>query len=370
MIFRKYFIIIGLLFCFLFFPSNSMPKDKDRLHSKAFEELFDKDASFVGSQTCFPCHPDEFRQWEETPHSRAFLSLSSRGKDEDSKCLLCHSLGYGIESGFKDLDKTPAMANVQCESCHGPGSLHIGSKRIEPFSEKVCLECHDLEAKGEDNSKCDSCHADFAKHLYTIQKKKSIVLNPPGEVCIQCHDEENDRNFNFGTRLKSILHMPEIVKINEELRKEKRNIVLLKSAPKLKVSSYAGNEACRNCHVKEYNSWSLTRHAKSFETLKKTDEQKTTRCLRCHTTGYGKSSGFLDEENTPYLKEVGCESCHGPGKNHIEASPDKKISSLSGITRDCPICGMPRTCKLCHTKREDPNFSIDKAIEFIKHGGK
>jgi len=371
MAFKKY-VFIGFLLCFLSFSTIAMPSEKNRLYLKAFNNLFDRNASFVGSQSCFPCHLEEFRQWEKTPHSKAFITLTSRGKEEDSKCLVCHSLGYGFESGFKNLDETPMLTNVQCESCHGPGSLHINEKfEIIEWetgkSERVCLECHDLGSSEKHGRKCDECHTDFAKHLNTIQKKKSILRNPEKEICTECHDERNDRDFNFSTGYRAILHMPVVVKIEEDLHREKANVVLLQSAPKLKVSSYVGNEACKDCHKKEYNSWTTTKHAKSFETLKKTNEQKTVRCLRCHTTGYGKASGFLDEQITPNLRGVGCESCHGPGKDHIGASPDKKISSLTGITKDCFTCSIPRTCKRCHTIREDPDFNIDRDLELVKH---
>lgn len=364
---KKYILAINLSLLFLFLPYYTMAGDNDRLKLKAFEELFFKNASFVGSKSCYPCHQEEYRQWEKSRHSKAFLSLTSRGKEDESKCVICHVIGFGSESGFKNIKETPTLINVQCESCHGPGSLHIVGKEVKEFSEEICAECHDISSNKKKGLQCDECHPEFAKHINKIQKSKSILKTPSKEVCIECHDEKNDRKFNFSTKLKSIYHIPVFAQIDEELKKERKDVVLLKSAPEAKVSSYVGDKACRDCHKNEYNSWSKTGHAKSFETLKKTNEQTTVRCLRCHTTGYGKASGFIDEDNTPYLKEVGCESCHGPGRDHVDASPDKKLSSLTGITKDCPTCSIPRTCKRCHTIRQDTDFNIDKDLELIKH---
>ena len=47
-------------------------------------------------------------------------------------------------------------------------------------------------------------------------------------------------------------------------------------------------------------------------------------CVVCHTVGFGYKTGFANEKDTPKLKDVGCESCHGPGSLHAK-NPENQV---------------------------------------------
>ncbi|MBI4482295.1 MAG: hypothetical protein HY652_05330 [Acidobacteria bacterium] len=79
---------------------------------------------YVTSFSCASCHPQAFAVWRESKHARAFLALSTTGRLWDSRCVACHSLGFGEPGGFKNAAATPELKDVQCESCHGPGRDH------------------------------------------------------------------------------------------------------------------------------------------------------------------------------------------------------------------------------------------------------
>lgn len=96
---------------------------------------------------------------------------------------------------------------------------------------------------------------------------------------------------------------------------------------------YVGSAKCKMCHLKEWKSWSETKMAKAFETLKpgarieakkaagldpQADYTKDAKCVACHVTGYGKKGGFTSIEATPDLAGVGCETCHGPGGTYLQ----------------------------------------------------
>jgi hypothetical protein len=105
---------------------------------------------------------------------------------------------------------------------------------------------------------------------------------------------------------------------------------------------YTGTESCRECHEAEYNSFKqFNKKAHSFKSItalkKGLTESEVKKCYECHTTGYGKEGGFRSEQETPELKDAGCEVCHGPGGAHIESGDPKDIKGKLNA-KDCESC--------------------------------
>jgi hypothetical protein len=131
---------------------------------------------FVGSEACEECHSFEYEVWEETPHSHALDSLVNPGERSevprhfDPECISCHVVGWNPQqytpytSGYLGLNETPAMHDVGCENCHGPGAKHVAAESGDldldddqidalrvamqlPYdqAEKKCMVCHDLD---------------------------------------------------------------------------------------------------------------------------------------------------------------------------------------------------------------------------------
>ncbi len=82
-------------------------------------------ASFVGSDTCVPCHASAAKVWSGSRHSHAFRTLVAHKADADPNCIGCHSVGFGTPSGYRREFGTARLVNVGCESCHGPASQHV-----------------------------------------------------------------------------------------------------------------------------------------------------------------------------------------------------------------------------------------------------
>lgn len=104
---------------------------------------------------------------------------------------------------------------------------------------------------------------------------------------------------------------------------------------------------CGNCHAGFQAGWATTAHAGAYAQLSATDAAKS-ECTTCHTvTGRGNAAsgsvaGHDAVQHVAYF-DVQCESCHGPGLQHVESvgrgsvvRPLARIS-LTG-TGNCADC--------------------------------
>lgn len=125
-------------------------------------------------------------------------------------------------------------------------------------------------------------------------------------------------------------------------------------------STMSGWQACRSCHPEQTRFWQQTKHAGAWQTLEKANQQFNQDCLICHVTLPTYNIETVLRDNllaalSPELKGVGCEACHGPGKNHVENSEENKLSPPDETT-----------CLQCHTPDHDTNFIFEQKIELIR----
>ncbi len=104
--------------------------------------------SYVGMEACADCHEEAVAFWKTTVHERAYETLVSANKQFDLSCVGCHVTGFR-QPGGSEVVENHNLQDVQCEQCHGPGSLHVegpttANIRLQAES-SVCLTCHTPE---------------------------------------------------------------------------------------------------------------------------------------------------------------------------------------------------------------------------------
>ena len=112
-------------------------------------------------------------------------------------------------------------------------------------------------------------------------------------------------------------------------------------------NGYVSATACQQCHEQAYLQWSATRHAFAFETLLKKERYFDGECVSCHTTGFGYQTGFQIGDQNSTLKGVQCETCHGPGKQHVGNPKKSNIRNGADTT----------LCLECHDTKHSPGFA-------------
>jgi hypothetical protein len=147
---------------------------------------------------------------------------------------------------------------------------------------------------------------------------------------------------------------------------------------------YVGSEKCAECHTEAYDVWKKSKHASAYTTLVEKAKNPSLRqydgeCVVCHVVGLGYKTGFTSEKDTPLLRNVGCESCHGPGSEHMKKPGDAKIRELLNPWKE--LGAKPgdeaarkrrhllrdQACQKCHDQDNDVHWDFDKKWPQIEH---
>ncbi len=119
---------------------------------------------------------------------------------------------------------------------------------------------------------------------------------------------------------------------------------------------YIGMETCARCHDQTATDFMVSPHFRTFKRMTESGNEKNAECLACHTTGYGRFSGYnseSDEKGGTNLRGVQCEACHGPGTKH---------------TRDGKYKAKARkSCRDCHDARQSPHFNFQTFWAKVGH---
>ncbi|MCB0289161.1 MAG: cytochrome C554 [Calditrichaeota bacterium] len=183
---RIWLILFALLFTVSVFAQE-----------EAEDEADDGTVKYVGVTGCKKCHKttkqgEQFRIWEESAHAKAFETLKGAEAQKIAKekgltvaaheapeCLKCHITEFNVDDAMLSARFDKQMG-VQCESCHGAGSM---------YKKKTVMK-------------------DRAKAIEAGMKDISVKAGTAEKQCVTCHNSESPtfKEFNFDEMWKKIAH--------------------------------------------------------------------------------------------------------------------------------------------------------------------
>ena len=131
-----------------------------------------KKAKYVGMDVCITCHEKEGKEYKLSTHARIFIKNDATGAEG-------------------------------CETCHGPGSIHVDNggglgTMINPKKDpEICFTCH-IDKKMqfrlpyhhpvlEGKMSCTDCHD---AHGTDVLPWTATSENGVNEVCFKCHNDK------------------------------------------------------------------------------------------------------------------------------------------------------------------------------------
>ncbi|HLA44177.1 MAG TPA: cytochrome c3 family protein, partial [Aggregatilineales bacterium] len=229
----------------------------------------------------FEVDRDEYRvfpaEWNVEAQSWQPFVLADSWDDPaynwNQNCAGCHTTGLNISRGSWEDD------GVQCEACHGPGSIHVE------------------EADDAGSSPSD-------REFEAI--RESIVVNPDAQICGQCHSRGTDGDYAFPTEYKpgqSLLDNYTLAVADDPVH-------------------WWDSSHAKQANM-QFNEWFDSAHANALTTVQGSDAVADT-CLTCHSTDYvhiqdliaateaGEREGDAPEALTAETAQFGvtCIGCH------------------------------------------------------------
>jgi len=223
-------------------------------------------------------------------------------------CGSCHSTGYILrsQSELTGIVGSWAQPGVQCEACHGPGSLHVSN----PQGIQMIIE--------QDGSQCSSCHLHDDNASLEIADGFILHTDQYGDIfpgkhvvldCVMCHDphagvEQLRRNGIKTTRTAcKDCHWEQALTQNNKAHK-------------------AFNFACEECHMPRpiENAWGIL--------------EDFTGDVRTHAVSINPSQiEQFNQDGSLMSTQISlnfvCRHCHGAGLGS-EKTDDELIQAATG----------------------------------------
>jgi hypothetical protein len=194
-----------------------------------------------------------------------------------------------------------------------------------------------------------------------------------------------------------------MIKLLQEYAQQVKDQDFVGRSPKTPITlaneklTYVGSQQCAGCHQAAFARWQQSEHSHAFDALVKKATKPTLRqydpeCVVCHTVGFAHTGGYRDEQKAAFLKNVGCENCHGPGSAHVREpknsryyaalspwkanptdllpAPEKLAKGIEALAANekAVLLRVDRKCQECHDQDNDPHFKFEQYWPKVVHG--
>lgn len=159
-------------------------------------------------------------------------------------------------------------------------------------------------------------------------------------------------------------------------------------------NKFVGSEVCGDCHTTAFDIWENSPHVHATESIIAANNDRggiarhhDPECIACHATGwnvrnqfyYPYKSGFLTPDLSEAMMGSGCENCHGPGSQHVDAENgdidvdnDELLKLREQMVIELEHVRQAK-CIHCHDLDNSPDFHKKPFEEYwdkVKHYGK
>jgi len=281
-----------------------------------------------------------------TAHSGQIMQQHPK---EQFGCTICHE-GQGRATAAADAHghvphwPKPMLADDEmeqsCPKCHTDRWLPDVTRynaAMDLFYEHGCLSCHKLRGRGgdigPDITRAGELH-DAGWHFKHFKDPKSVV-----ETSEMPNDNLSDEQAQLLTFLVMCYKGESIpTELLSNPTQEVAQMKLPEPLDPLALEGFVGSHYCISCHGATHpgtvKTWRESPMAATYERIR--HEPVKDNCVPCHTTGLNSATGHYAEEG------VGCEACHGPGREAVRlvlAGKTNEHKELIRIDQNSkPVC--------------------------------
>ena len=138
------------------------------------------------SELCKDCHPNEYREWSKSSHSKAYKSHYFRRQTDNyqvKKCLECHSAAPIYAAKELSIRHNNRSEGVNCITCHLTPDQELAGPHF-------VLPAHATKMKDpfyKDSKLCGTCHKEHLEEWNEVKTALSTKEQGELQTCQQCH---------------------------------------------------------------------------------------------------------------------------------------------------------------------------------------